>query len=121
MTFFSKVIAGCALLILLGIGILSYRSTIRDEVDRGWVTHTHIVLETLQEVLTDVTQAETGQRGYILTGEEKYLDLYKAGLDQMRREMKQLRKLTADNPRQQDAITLLEQTVDKRLAALAER
>jgi signal transduction histidine kinase len=119
MTFSSKAIAACALVILISIGMLSYRSTVRDEEDRGWVTHTHLVLERLQAVLIDVTQAETGQRGYLLTGEEKYLEPYQAGLDQVRRDMEEVAKLTADNPRQQDAIKNLKPAVDARLALLA--
>jgi light-regulated signal transduction histidine kinase (bacteriophytochrome) len=44
MPFTSKVIAASALMILLGIGVLSFRSTLRDERDRDWVTHTHLAM-----------------------------------------------------------------------------
>lgn len=118
MTLFSKAVAACALMILLGIGALSFRSTARDEEDRGWVTHTHLVLEKLQAILIDVTQAETGQRGYILTGQEKYLKPYQAGIDRVHRDMEEVRKLTIDNPRQQDAIKNLEPVIDARLRLL---
>lgn len=37
----SKTIAAFALLILLGIGVFSFRSTLREEEDREWVTLTH--------------------------------------------------------------------------------
>jgi signal transduction histidine kinase len=121
MTFFSKVIAACALVILLGIGILSFRSTVRDEEDRGWVAHTHLVLEILQAVSIDATQAESSERGYILAGQEKYLEPYWAGLGQVRRDIEGLRKLTADNPIQQDAIKRLKPLMEARLAGLAER
>ena len=40
MTSSSKVITACALMIILSIGVLSFRSALRDEEDRGWVTHT---------------------------------------------------------------------------------
>ena len=121
MTFSSKVIAACALLVMLCIGVLSFRSTVRDEEDREWVTHTHLVLEKLQAVLIDITQAETGQRGYMLTGEEGYLEPYQGGSTQVHEHIEQLRKLTADNPRQQEAIKVLNQFVGARLAGLAER
>ena len=119
MTFSSKVIAACALMILLSIGVLSFRSTARDEEDRGWVMHTHLVLEKLQAVLIDVTQAETGQQGYLLTGEEKYLEPYQASLGQVHRDIEEVRRLTADNPRQQEAINGLEPLVGERLTRLA--
>jgi signal transduction histidine kinase len=115
----SKAIAACALVILISIGMLSYRSTVRDEEDRGWVTHTHLVLEKLQAVLIDVTQAEGGQRGFVLTGEEKYLHPYRGAIDHVQRDMEEVGKLTADNPTQQDAIKGLKPVVDARLALLA--
>src|SRR5271165_485759 len=121
MTSFSKAIAACALMILLGIGMLSYRSTVRSQEDREGVMHTHLVLEKLQAVLIDVTQTESGQRGYILTGDEKYLKPYQAGRDQVHPNIEEARKLTADNPRQQDAIRGLKQLVDARLALLGGR
>ncbi|HWY20106.1 MAG TPA: CHASE3 domain-containing protein [Candidatus Acidoferrum sp.] len=119
MTFSSKAFATCALAILLSIGMLSYRSTVQDEEDRGWVTHTHLVLEKLQAVLIDVTEAETSQRGFILTGEEKYLEPYRAGIDQVQRDIGEVQRLTADNPRQQEAIKGLNPVVDTRLTLLA--
>jgi len=73
MSLTSKSIAAAALVILLSIGVLSFRSTLRDEEDRGWVTHTHLVIESLEQILTDITQAEASQRGYMLTGDEQYL------------------------------------------------
>jgi signal transduction histidine kinase len=121
MNFSSKAIAVCALTILLGIGILSFRSTAREEEDRGWVAHTHLVLEKLQAVLIDVTQAESGQRGYLLTGQEKYLEPYEAAIDQVHRDVAEVRRLTADNPRQREAVDGLSPLVDERLAGLAER
>jgi CHASE3 domain sensor protein len=117
----SKAIAACGIIILLGIGMFSFRSTMREQQDRQWVTHTHQVLEKLQAVLIDITQCETGQRGYMLTGQEKYLAPYRAGLDQLHLDIKELRELTSDNPTQQDAIKQLESLITSRLTALARR
>jgi signal transduction histidine kinase len=117
----SKAIAVSALLILLSIGVLSFRSTVRDEEDRAWVTHTHLVLEKLQAILIDINQAETGQRGYMLTEQEKYLVPYNAGCDQVQQDLKDFRSLTSDNSRQQEAVQRLEPLIDARLAAMARR
>jgi signal transduction histidine kinase len=121
MTFYSKAIAACALMILLGIGVLSFRSTLRDEEDRGWVTHTHLVIEKLQAVLIDITQAEAGQRGYMLTGDERYLKPFEGGVKQIHLNVAEFRRLTSDNPRQQEAIQHLEPLITVRLAGLVER
>jgi signal transduction histidine kinase len=120
MTPSSKAIAACALLILLFIGVLSFWSIVRDEEDRGWVTHTHLVLEKLQEIQVDISQAEAGQRGYLLTGQDKYLDPYRGSL-QVHQDIKDLRDLTSDNAGQQEAIRLLEPLIEARLTELAER
>jgi signal transduction histidine kinase len=121
MTLSSKAIAACALMILLGLGIISYRSTVRNEEDRGWVTHTHLVVEKIQAVSIDLTQAESEQRGYILSGDEKYLEPYQASLDRVHRDIEGLQKLTSDNPRQEKAIQRLELFVAARIASFAHR
>jgi signal transduction histidine kinase len=119
MTSSSKAIAACALMILLGIGVLSYWGTVRDEEDRDWVTHTHLVVEKLQAVRIDITQAETGQRGYMLTGQDRYLELYRGGVNQVRQDVKELRDLIADNSAGQEAIRL-KPLIEARLAELSD-
>jgi signal transduction histidine kinase len=121
MDFSSKTIAACALMILLAIGVFSFRNTIRDEDDRGWVLHTHLVLEKLQAVLADITEAETGQRGYMLTGQERNLEPYRTGLNQARQDLTELRRLTSDNPVQQDAIKRFEPLIAARIAGFSDR
>jgi signal transduction histidine kinase len=121
MTKAAKAIVASALVILACIGIISFQSTVRTEKDRGWVTHTHLVLEKLQKILLDATQAETAQRGYILTGNELYLAPYRVGATHLRQDILDLRNLTSDNPKQQRQIDVLEPLIAARLAGLAER
>jgi signal transduction histidine kinase len=121
MTLTSKVIAACALMILLFIGVLSFRTVVRDEEDRAWVTHTHLVIEKVQEILIGITEAETSQRGYILTGQEHYLGPYGASLGQIQKDVEDFRNLTSDNPIQQEAAQRLESLLAARLAGLTER
>jgi len=120
MTSSSKAIAACALIILACIGVLSFWSQVRNDEDREWVRHTYLVVEKLQTVRIYITQAETGQRGYMLTGQDRYLELYRAGFDQVRRDMKGLPELVADNPTQRAAIKRLDPLIAARLAELAE-
>jgi signal transduction histidine kinase len=120
MTSSTKAIAACALIILLCIGSLSYWGIVRDEEDREWVTHTLLVVEKLQTVRIDITQAETGQRGYMLTGQDRYLELYRAGLNQVRQDLKDLPDLISDNPVEREAIQRLEPLIAVRLAELSE-
>jgi signal transduction histidine kinase len=120
MTFSGKIISSFAVLILVAIGALSFWSEVRNETDRQWVTHTLLVVEKLQAVRIDITQAETGQRGYMLTGQERYLELYRAGVSRVREDMTEIPDLTADNPTEQKAILRLKPLITSRLAELAE-
>jgi len=119
MTRSSKAIAASALIILICIGALSYWGEVRNENDREWVTHTLFVVEQLQEIRIDITLAESGQRGYLLAGEEKYLKPYQAGLDRVGQDMEKLQNLTLDNPRQQEAVLRLAPLVAARLEELS--
>ena len=118
MTFTSKCIAVSALLVLVCIGWLSFLSEVRNEKDREWVTHTLLVVEKLQAVRIDITQAETGQRGYLLTGEETYLVPYEAGLGKLRQDMAELQDLVSDNSNQEEAIQRLQPLIAARLREL---
>ena len=63
-------VVGIGLFFLLLIGVMSY-SSISDMIEtQDWVTHTHEVLETNELVLSLLKDAETGQRGNVITGEE---------------------------------------------------
>jgi signal transduction histidine kinase len=116
----SKAIAASALLILICIGALSYRSQVRNEEDREWVTHTHLVVERLQAIRIDITQAETGQRGYILTGQDRYMALYGTGVDRLGQDIKALQDLISDNSEEQESIKRLRSLITDRLGELAD-
>jgi signal transduction histidine kinase len=120
MKFKNKVIAGfgTALAILILVGVLSYRSMVRNDEDRQWVTHTHQVLEKLDAVLTNMLDIETGARGYVLAGEGSYLEPYNNALDHLRQNVKDVRELTVDNPVQQRALDRLEPMISEGLGAV---
>jgi signal transduction histidine kinase len=115
----SKAIAACALILLICIGALSFWSEIRNGKDREWVTRTLLVVEKLQAVRIDISQAEAGQRGYILTGQERYLELL-GGVDQVHRDMKELQDLTSVNVWERGSIRQLDPLIAARLAELGE-
>ena len=71
---------GLAALTLLMIASISYRNANLLIETEHWVAHTHQVRAELADLLSHLKDAETGQRGYIITGEESYLDPYKSGL-----------------------------------------
>jgi signal transduction histidine kinase len=123
MTFRNKVTAGfgTAIAILILVGLLSYRSLVQSDVDREWVTHTHLVIERLDIVENNLLDIESSQREYILAGDTSYLDSYTVASGGVQRNVKEVRELTSDNPIQQRALDRLEPLISERLEAVHQR
>jgi methyl-accepting chemotaxis protein len=93
---------------LVVLSAVSYRSTTRLIESLDWVAHTHEVLKECVGVTATLTDAETGQRGFLLTGEPRYLEPYTLAARSIADGVKALRKLTADNPNQQRRLDAIE-------------
>jgi methyl-accepting chemotaxis protein len=121
-TFGRKIAAGFALslVLLITVGGVSYRSITKLTHTSQWVTHTHEVLEHIDRLLGFLTDAETGQRGYLITGDEASLEPYHRGSGQVLDVVKELRKLTADNPNQLRRVDAAEPLIAAKLAELKE-
>ena len=111
---------GLALVAMIVVGAVSYDSTTKLIESAEWVRHTHEVLNGLDEVLSAFKDAETGQRGYIITGEARYLEPYEGARDAVDQKLKRLRELTSDNPNQQQRLTALEPLVSSKFTELQE-
>jgi PAS domain S-box-containing protein len=104
-----SVIAGFAVLLavlLLNTAVTRDRLAIQDN-NQNWVTHTQQVLLELTTVESLLTDAETGQRGFLYTGEARYLEPYNTALTQLTPHLDKLAALTADNPQQLGRIAAL--------------
>jgi methyl-accepting chemotaxis protein len=111
---------GLALAALMMVGAVSYDSTSKLIDSTEWVRHTHEVLTGLDEALSAFKDAETGQRGYIITGEARYLEPFQGARVALDQKLKSLRELTSDNPMQQQRLTALEPLVSGKFAELQE-
>ncbi len=117
--------------LLIGVGllaallivnaVLTYRNIRQMNEDAGWVTHTHIVLDSIDSALMALVDAETGERGFLLTGQDSYLQPYVAALPRLRQDLEQLKSQTVDNGVQQQLVIRLEDLVATRLSLLTER
>ena len=96
------------LMLLVVTSALSYFSTSRFLRNDEQVTHTYQVQDKIRSVLSDLKDAETGQRGFLLTGDGKYLQPYYAGKDAVAGDIQALRALTRDNPAQQRRVDELQ-------------
>ncbi len=109
---------GLVLAFALADAVVSYRMTLRLIENERWVTHTHEVLNELEGTLSALKDAETGERGYIITGDETYLAPYKTGIVEVQQHLGSLRSLTVDNARQQRRIAELTPLIASRLEQL---
>ena len=109
---------GLATAVLVGINALSYRSFNKNRETANWVAHTHQVRQNIEATLADIEEAEAGQRGYIIMGLESYLQSYYESVTSVRQQIQGVQTLTADNPNQQQRVSLLKPLVEKRVAAL---
>lgn len=117
-----SVIAGFALLVLLLIGnsLLTKRQLDVQVANERWVFHTRQVLYELQQTETLLVDAETGQRGYLLTGDPSYLDPYNRALTQVDGHIANLVSATADNPAEQANAMQLGQYAHRKLGELTQ-
>ncbi len=83
-----------------------------------WETHTHFVLQEFERLLATLQETETGQRGYLLTGEEKYLGPYQAALGLIQTNLMGLKQLTVDNAAQQRRLDAIQALSAQKLAEL---
>src|SRR5436853_5365312 len=106
------------LAVLVINGFVSYRATRKFVENEQWVSHTHEVLAELEATLSTLKDAETGERGFIITGADEYLEPYQTALGRIDRHVEKVKQLTADNPRQQTRIPVLERKIADRLEGL---
>jgi CheY-like chemotaxis protein/CHASE3 domain sensor protein len=101
-------------------GIIAYRNVevLRDNNQK--IMHSHDVLMALNELLSTTQDAETGQRGYLLTGNERYLEPYQSAVAAEGAHLDTVTSLTKDNPVQQNNIRPLRRHLDAKLAELAQ-
>ncbi len=115
-----SVIAGFAVLLvvlLINMAITRQRLAVQDS-NQTWVTHTQQAMLELTTVESLLADAETGQRGFLYTGELRYLTPYNTALTQLTPHIDKLAELTADNPRQQPRIPTLRALVQRKLDEL---
>ena len=116
----SLILAGflAAAVILPLVGWESYRDTVRVAKTAQARRHSYELGRVLDETRARVVDAETGQRGFLLTGDAAYLEPYHEAIKNLDRVTDELKKLTSDNPEQQKRIATLEPLIAGKLAEL---
>jgi len=105
-------------LFLIIVGAVGYWSTYA-LIDTSYsVTHSYKVAEQIASYLSNLKDAETGQRGYLLTGNLDYLEPHTAAVEAAHKMLNELRKLTADSQIQQHRVDQLETLTAAKFAEL---
>ncbi len=109
---------GLAILLLLALAFASYRSTKRlqdlsDERQRSYQ-----MLLQLQELRLLLVNAESSQRGYLLAGEDSYLEPYRNATSRVEPTIAALRALTSDNAAEHERLTRIEPIIHEKLDEL---
>ena len=89
------------------------------EQGRAQVAHTFDVLRAAQALDGAMQDAERGQRGFLVTSDEAYLEPYQRGIESAPRLFTEIQRLTEDNPEQQRKLPVLKNLIDTKLAELA--
>lgn len=118
----TRIIAGYCIVLLVFwvVGAIAYQSMNSLVASADAVAHSHEVKEASNQVRVNLLNAETGQRGYLITGEERYLEPYRNATREMDGNVARLRQLTIDNPVQQRHIDRLQGLIGSKTAELAE-
>ena len=104
-----------ALLLLLTLGFFAYRSSNAMYEALKWEKHTQESLFKLNDTIILMTDAETGGRGFVITGNESYLEPFNAANQQISQNLSSLRGLLVDNSNQLDEIKKLENLISQKL------
>ena len=99
---------------------MALNSVERLEESRHWVDHTWEVIAQVERIMSLAKDAETGSRGYMIVGEERFLDPYRAAVRAMPGEIESFRQLTSDNPAQQSNVVSMNAVIEERMRLLEE-
>ena len=106
---------GLAVLAVFVIAILAYRSTRGFIKTADWLAHTRLVLENQETLLRHVTEAETAARGFIITGDDWFLESYQQVVDAVVADFGRLKLLVADDLSQSNRLASLKEQISLKL------
>ncbi len=109
-----------AVVLTVTIGSISYSSINSLNQTSEWVDHTHIVLAELEKITSGLKDAETGQRGFLITNLDNYLEPYNNAGTAVDAAVAEVRQLTSDNPVQQGRLDDLEPLIQAKFDELQE-
>ena len=103
--------------VILVVGALTYRSITEVTKSSELITHTYKVNVELEQILSNLKDAETGQRGYIITKDSVFLEPYISGRSKINNSFAELKVLTKDDTILKESLIKVNSLINKRLLA----
>ncbi|HEY0796979.1 MAG TPA: CHASE3 domain-containing protein [Acidisarcina sp.] len=119
-TYLTTALLALAIIVVSINAALSIRSLQMLDQSQIPVAHTWQVIDTVDQVMGSLNDAESSSRGYLITGEDPYLEPYRQARRDIPVELDALQKLTVDNPHYAPRLTNLRALIDDRLSLLQE-
>lgn len=112
----TKILSGFVIITILvfSLGMIVFFNTV--EVDKNFtflVEHDLEVLQNAQKLQKLVVDAETGQRGFLITGDESFLEPYKQGIQGFNSLIRIEKELVSDNPNQVEKLKKIQALFDE--------
>jgi methyl-accepting chemotaxis protein len=109
----SKIVLGSsfALILIIVLSLIAYRSIGSLVETSEWVDHTHLVLENASTIEKLIVDMETGERGFLIAGKEEFLEPYESGKKQLSSILTITNDLVSDNPKQVERLADIEKTI----------
>ena len=114
----SLVVAAAFAALLIALAVVNRVNAARVQVAAQSVAATYAVTTELAEMLSTLVDAETGQRGFVITGEDRYLEPYQAAVAAVQAHIERVAALTADNADHQADIQRVRSLAAEKLAEL---
>jgi signal transduction histidine kinase/CHASE3 domain sensor protein/ActR/RegA family two-component response regulator len=102
------------------MGWFSYRNLKATSEASRLEKHAYLVILEFNSLLSSLKDAESGQRGFVITGNPKYLEPYNSALVTVKSHLATLHNLIKDNPDQQRRLARIEPLIETKLALLEE-
>src|SRR5437016_7022016 len=119
--FHFKLLSGTA----VGIVVIAFLAglflfvTLRNYRDESLRTHTIKIMRLGSVIVNDIAALETSHRGFLLTGENSYLELFDHRRELLKRRVEELTAVILDNPRQRKRVMKIQEVMQQWLETIA--
>ncbi|GAC1596154.1 MAG: hypothetical protein NVS3B19_18680 [Ginsengibacter sp.] len=103
-----------AFVLLLGSYFLSYYTNKKLLNEANWVNHTHMIIQDVEVLASNVKDGESGMRGYFLTSQSVFLDRFHQITVSIDSVYKDLKELTKDSPLQQQRLLVMDSLIKRK-------